>query len=231
MSVPKERITPMEHTHSEGHGDTPDHVIGLERAGQQHLIAQNLLPAVATRRDWKTLRRWGFRQQGPAEDPLFSQVTFPDGWKLQACGAARWCVLVDPSGTHRAEIFYKATPYDRRAFLRVLRERPRRLRRFLGLVTSLLAATFAFVIAAGTPTAITALCLSFAPPAARDVNQWPPALYVVVFGPIVIVGLIAAFVAIVFVETAPGYTGPHLTGRRGNRHGHAFLRQPPRLSQ
>ena len=52
-----------------------------------------------------------------ADDSLFCQATFPEGWHLVATDHAMWTELRDADGTLMASIFYKAAFYDRQAHM------------------------------------------------------------------------------------------------------------------
>ena len=57
--------------------------------------------------------------QPSVDDPLFLDVTLPDGWKIERTDHSMWSKLIDANGRERASIFYKAAFYDRRAFMNV----------------------------------------------------------------------------------------------------------------
>lgn len=53
-------------------------------------------------------------------DPMFQEVTLPDGWKKVSTGHSMWSDLVDDKGRRRAGIFYKAAFYDRSAHMNIV---------------------------------------------------------------------------------------------------------------
>lgn len=86
----------------------------MEAQGQQQLCRQRSqlptegLAGVATKLGITVLR-------ATDGDPLFSDVVLPDGWEIRPTDHPMWTHLVDATGTPRANIFYKAAFYDRRA--------------------------------------------------------------------------------------------------------------------
>lgn len=50
-------------------------------------------------------------------DNLFWNVELPDGWKIKATDHTMWNELLDDKGRKRARFFYKASPYDRYAWI------------------------------------------------------------------------------------------------------------------
>lgn len=99
-------------------GDTvTGQVEDIELSGNLRLVASDALPANCDRR---ALRKLGIKVGKPvAGDPLFRHATLPPGWKKVSAGGL-WSHIVDEHGRRRVEVFYKAAPYDRRAFARVL---------------------------------------------------------------------------------------------------------------
>jgi hypothetical protein len=95
-------------------GGNPRAIKDQERRGQDELVRCSQLPTnglaeVASKLGIKVLRQ-------SAGDDLFSDVELPDGWKIQVAGKhVMWSELVDAAGVVRANIFYKASFYDRRA--------------------------------------------------------------------------------------------------------------------
>ena len=51
------------------------------------------------------------------QDPVFSSVQLPAGWKLEPTDHAMWNNLLDDQGRVRAKMFYKAAFYDRSAHI------------------------------------------------------------------------------------------------------------------
>ena len=97
--------------------------IELEEAhGQANLIAcQQQLPTLCDTVSKTALEAHGvvFGEQ-LANDPLFTHVTLPKGWKICPTNHPMHSDLVDGKGRKRAEIFYKAAFYDRRAWVRAV---------------------------------------------------------------------------------------------------------------
>ena len=86
-----------------------------ESRGQRELVNSDVLPA-EIHGERQTLENAGVIFGEPVEgDPLFINVTLPDGWKKWATGHSMWSSLVDSDGNERARIFYKAAFYDRSA--------------------------------------------------------------------------------------------------------------------
>lgn len=50
-------------------------------------------------------------------DDLFYDVQLPEGWYIKATDHTMWNDLIDNNGRKRAQFFYKAAFYDRRAFI------------------------------------------------------------------------------------------------------------------
>ncbi|MEV4020202.1 hypothetical protein AB0J35_57970 [Nonomuraea angiospora] len=93
----------------------------VEEAGQQQLLASDVIPTKLHGCTEEDLAALGI-ELGPVVDgdPLFRHVTLPDGWTRRPEQDARGSYLVDERGRDRASIFYKAAPYDRRAWLTLL---------------------------------------------------------------------------------------------------------------
>ena len=52
-----------------------------------------------------------------AEDPIWTRITLPEGWRIQTTDHVMWTKLLDDKGRKRASIFYKAAFYDRHAHI------------------------------------------------------------------------------------------------------------------
>ena len=89
-----------------------------EARGQRELAASSQLPTDMTGDVHAMLTEAGavFWETG-ASDPLFQDVTLPEGWKIAPTDHSMWSDLVDAAGVKRASIFYKAAFYDRCAFI------------------------------------------------------------------------------------------------------------------
>lgn len=92
---------------------------GLEKAGQEALVASTVIPVDGPIDELEAL---GVKL-GPVDDadPIFRECELPDGWRREAGDGPGhfWSYLLDPQGRRRVSIFYKAAPYDRRAFFRI----------------------------------------------------------------------------------------------------------------
>ena len=99
-------------------------VEGQEARGQQKLVQSQVLPAdVRGSRAEEVLREWGVELGRPVEgDPMFRYAALPKGWQKRPTEHSMWSELVDAEGRVRAEIFYKAAAYDRRAFMNLVEE-------------------------------------------------------------------------------------------------------------
>jgi hypothetical protein len=90
-----------------------------ESAGQQQFVNSDTLPVEIDAESKKKLEAAGVKFGKAVEgDELFLYVDLPNGWKKVPTDHSMWSHLVDDKGTVRAEIFYKAAFYDRRAFAR-----------------------------------------------------------------------------------------------------------------
>lgn len=106
------------------------YIEGMEAAGQNQLIHSEVLPAEAApdynsepgTDQWPLLEALGIvRGKTVAGDPLFVHATLPDGWTREASEHAMHSYLLDARGVRRVAIFYKASHYDRRADLRLVK--------------------------------------------------------------------------------------------------------------
>lgn len=95
----------------------------IEAQGQSDFIVSEHLPVYAP---WDELHTMGIKEledhnEVAASGKLFCKVALPPGWKRVATDHSMWTDLVDEKGVKRASIFYKAAPYDKRAYLRIER--------------------------------------------------------------------------------------------------------------
>ena len=89
-----------------------------EERGQQALIQGNQLP---TKGLTEVANALGIRVIGVDDnDPLFSAVLLPHGWKIAATDHTMWSDLLDETGTKQAAIFFKAAAYDREATIHLV---------------------------------------------------------------------------------------------------------------
>ncbi|MFF0867659.1 hypothetical protein ACFYUV_38260 [Nonomuraea sp. NPDC003560] len=93
----------------------------LEQAGQQQLLASDVIPTKLRGCTEEDLAALGI-ELGPTvdADPLFRHVVLPSGWSRRPEQDPRGSYLVDEHGRDRVWIFYKAAPHDRRAFMSLL---------------------------------------------------------------------------------------------------------------
>ncbi len=97
-------------------GDAGSYIEDQERDGQKQLVNSDRLPTEishGTQADFEALG-FVFGDVDP-DDPLFRQVTLPDGWVRRGSDHAMWSYIDDERGRERVAIFYKAAFYDRRA--------------------------------------------------------------------------------------------------------------------
>lgn len=96
---------------------------GIERqeaVGQYELVNSDVLPA-EVHGNRGVLEADGVVFGDPVEgDPLFVNVTLPDGWQKVPTDHSMHSDLVDAGGKRRANIFYKAAYYDRRADMMIV---------------------------------------------------------------------------------------------------------------
>ncbi len=95
---------------------SPEGIARQEAAGQKMFVTSQTLPKECPRADLESL---GF-VFGEDVDDLFVDVTFPEGWKVEASDHDMWSNLLDPRGRTRATIFYKAAFYDRHADMNLI---------------------------------------------------------------------------------------------------------------
>jgi len=91
----------------------------MEAQGQRELVNSEVIPAEIQGSE-DELTALGFQFGEPVDgDPLFRKAVLPEGWKRQPSDHSMWSYIVDPQGRRRVAMFYKAAPYDRRAFCRI----------------------------------------------------------------------------------------------------------------
>lgn len=83
-----------------------------EARGQRELVRSSVLPSTGIKDiPWAKVL-------GPVEDdPMFTHVELPEGWSKKPTDHSMWSAVVDDRGRTRANVFYKAASYDRRAFI------------------------------------------------------------------------------------------------------------------
>lgn len=87
-----------------------------ELRGQQELAASDVLPSDGSENPAVQALgiEWGEEVPG---DELFRYAKLPAGWSKRATDHAMWSEIVDEKGEVRAQVFYKAAFYDRRAMI------------------------------------------------------------------------------------------------------------------
>jgi hypothetical protein len=103
------------------HGTNIGFIEKMERHGQEELVNENnRLPIMGL--DNVVCEKFGILDvKEDADDPLFAIVTLPKGWRVVQTDHDMWSNLVDEKGRVRANIFYKAAFYDRRADINFVR--------------------------------------------------------------------------------------------------------------
>jgi hypothetical protein len=103
---------------------TPGGIEAQEKRGQQQFTEKmnDLLPIEGTqepnyRAAWVAM---GFTFAEKPKDDLFISANFPAGWTKQATDHSMWSKLLDDKGRERANIFYKAAFYDRKAHVHLI---------------------------------------------------------------------------------------------------------------
>jgi hypothetical protein len=97
-------------------GGNPDAIVAQERRGQDQLVKSQQLPV----RGSKALEQFGVELGPPLpNDKLFCMAKLPKGWTKKGSDHDMWSSLLDANGKEVASIFYKASHYDRDAFVNV----------------------------------------------------------------------------------------------------------------
>ncbi|BCX13985.1 MAG: hypothetical protein KatS3mg085_517 [Candidatus Dojkabacteria bacterium] len=104
-------------------GSSSEAIWGQEADGQSSVVGSDtFLPTKMLGNAKEVLEAAGVQFLGIVEDdPMFRYVVLPKGWQIVATDHPMWSNLVDNKGRTRAIIFFKATPYDRRAHVSVNR--------------------------------------------------------------------------------------------------------------
>jgi len=106
-------------------GGNPNAIERQEDRGQQELVNAEVLPSAINSfgGDQKTLEDAGVVFGDIVDgDPIFRHVNLPKGWKKQATEHSMHIELLDVNNKVRANIFYKAAFYDRRADMTIIEE-------------------------------------------------------------------------------------------------------------
>lgn len=93
---------------------TPGGIEAQEAAGQRDLVEGEMIPRRMVNVTREQLEDAGFVFGDPVDD-LFIKVKLPDGWSMKATSHSMHNDLIDDAGMKRANVFYKAAFYDRRA--------------------------------------------------------------------------------------------------------------------
>lgn len=105
-------------------GGDPTAILKQEREGQQQMLQNSQLPTEGLS---AVAEVCGIEVVGVSDgDPLFSDVTLPDGWEIKPTDHDMWTTLHDETGLERAAIFYKAAFYDRKAHVQLSRNGEKR---------------------------------------------------------------------------------------------------------
>lgn len=92
----------------------------MEAEGQRALIQSAMIPKEIIGATREQLTEMGFKF-GSDVDELFVACELPPGWTKRGTNHSMHSNLLDDQGRYRAEIFYKAAFYDRRADMSMLR--------------------------------------------------------------------------------------------------------------
>jgi hypothetical protein len=99
-----------------------DAIYDQEADGQRSLVNSDTLPSEMSSEARQVLEQAGVVFGELVEgDPLFIYVTLPPGWTKQGTSHSMHSNLLDDKGRVRANMFYKAAFYDRRADLNLTR--------------------------------------------------------------------------------------------------------------
>ncbi len=97
-------------------GEGGSGILAQEAQGQQSFVNSDTLPRQMSPETKLALSEAGVKFHELVEnDNLFQYVELPEGWKKVPTDHSMHSNLVDETGRKRAEIFYKAAFYDRRA--------------------------------------------------------------------------------------------------------------------
>ena len=99
----------------------PEAIERSEEKGQEELVQSQVLPTKYNGDNKEDFEKIGIKFGEVCDgDPMFQEVTLPDGWKKVASDHSMWSKLVDDKGRERASIFYKAAFYDRDAHMNLV---------------------------------------------------------------------------------------------------------------
>lgn len=88
----------------------------IELEGQDEITRRTKFPKDMhpERSVWEEV---GFKFSDIPDDDLLCDGTLPDGWNIQGTEHPMWSEIIDKDNNIRGTIFYKASPYDRKAFM------------------------------------------------------------------------------------------------------------------
>ena len=92
-----------------------DFIYNQEAQGQQEFVNSTALPKDG---DWAALAAMGV-VRGEEVDNLFCEAVLPNGWKKIGGSDHQWSTLVDEKMRIKADIFYKSSFHDRKAFFKI----------------------------------------------------------------------------------------------------------------
>ncbi len=99
-------------------GDMSGMIERQESQGQAQLVFDDTLPTDGLPKYKERMEAAGGVIGSPvAGDGMFTHVKLPAGWKKVATDHSMWTNLVDEKGVKVTGIFYKASFYDRKAFM------------------------------------------------------------------------------------------------------------------
>lgn len=93
-----------------------------EKVGQGELVNSDVLPTDGIEDVRKMIGDNGGEVKDKVDDdPIFTEVVLPEGWKKKPSDHSMWSYLHDDQDRCRAAFFYKAASYDRSAHIRAQR--------------------------------------------------------------------------------------------------------------
>lgn len=99
-----------------------DAVLMQESQGQREVVNSSVIPTDMHNKH-EEFEALGFKfGEVQTDDPMWREVTLPEGWSREGSNHAMWSFIVDERGYRRCSIFYKAAFYDRSAHIGIARE-------------------------------------------------------------------------------------------------------------
>jgi hypothetical protein len=96
----------------------PGGIEASEKLGQIQLVNSTKMP-IELRPNREAFEAVGFRF-GEAVDDIFIKAELPSGWSRKATDVSVYSEILDEQGRKRAQVFFKAAFYDRRALANLL---------------------------------------------------------------------------------------------------------------